>query len=146
MDNNRIKNELMNILQEYMKKALPIPEGVRINFVFRLHEGFLKVEEICAEAEVSRETAESVLSKYVHYGVAKIHEDVDGQQYEYAGLSEDIKQFWRGNPVRVESLDNALQAGERYLDRLKGLDKKEAEQVALFQHVLRAMREEFLES
>lgn len=146
MDSNRIKVELMSILQEHMKKALPTPEGVRINFVFRLHENLLHIEEICAEAKISRETAESVLSKYVHYGVAKIHENTDGQKYEYVGLSEDIKQFWRGNPIRVESLDNALQAGEEYLHKLKGLTQKEAEQVDLFHCVLKAMREEFLES
>lgn len=145
MDIEHIRMELLDVLQEHMKKALPVPEGVRINFAFRILEGFPTLDDICDTAGVSQETVESVLSKYAHYGVAQIHESSESITYEYLGLSDDIKKFWRGNPVRVESLDKALKAGEDYVQTLESsLDEEGAKEVALWRSAFEKMREEFL--
>lgn len=140
----RIQVKVMDVLQDVMKEILPIPEAVRINFVFRALEGFPTLDEISSSAGISKEAAESVLSKYVHYGVTKI---CDGAHYEYMGLSDEYRKVFRGNPVRVECMERALKAAEDYLNQVEeSLSGKEAEEVTLSRRVLNEMREEFLGS
>ena len=141
MDTERMRMELLDILQKHMEKALPTPEGVRINFAFRIVGGVPTIEDICDAAGVSQEIAESVLSKYVHYEVAEIHESSAGKSYHYRGLTDDIKKFWRGNPQRVESLKKALEAGEAFLNSLEPVGEGE---IAQWWSALQKMREEFL--
>lgn len=138
--------KVLDILQEHMKKVLPVPEGVRINFVFRTMEEFPTVEELCHAAGISREAAESVLEKYVHYGVATLHRDSRGERYEYVGPTEDIKRLWRKNPVRAESLTTAIDTAEAYLQEVERstVDPSVAEEVARSRQALSRMREEFL--
>ncbi|MBU7046050.1 MAG: hypothetical protein HXS54_06390 [Theionarchaea archaeon] len=143
---NTIRMELLDIVQQHMKKILPVLEAVRINIVFRIFMEDPTKGDICSAAGVSREAAESVLEKYVHYNIVTVYHDSGTDRYKYVGLTDDIKRLWRANPVRGKSLNHALQAGEDYLRKLEdsGLNKEDAEEVQLLRHALSQMREEFL--
>jgi DNA-binding MarR family transcriptional regulator len=143
---NTIRMELLDIVQQHIKKILPVPEAVRINIVFRIFTEDPTKGDICSAAGVSREAAESVLEKYVHYNIVTIHHDSETERYKYVGLTDDIKRLWRANPVREKSLERALQAGEDYLKKVEdsGLGEEDAEEVQLLRHALSQTGEEFL--